>query len=40
MVIGGVLYIVMLRHWVDGIWAMVIGSFLFSVATGSYPRRQ
>ena len=40
MVIGGILYIVMLRHWVDGIWAMVIGSFLFSVATGSYPRRQ
>ena len=39
VIAGGILYIVMWGNWVDGIWAIVVGAFLLSVATGSYPRR-
>lgn len=38
MIVGGVLYVVVWDNWIDGIWAGVIGFFLLSVATGSYPR--
>ncbi len=38
MIAGGVLYIVLLDNWIDGIWAAVIGFFLLSVATSSYPK--
>ena len=37
MIIGGVIYAVR-GNWVDGIWAVLIGAFLLSVATRSYPR--
>ena len=39
IIAAGVFYIFMWRNWVDGLWAVVIGAFLLSVATGSYPRR-
>ena len=38
MMVGGVLYIVLWDNWIDGIWAAVIGFFLLSVATSSYPK--
>ena len=38
MIVGGVLYVVVWDNWIDGIWAAVIGFFLLSVATGSYPK--
>ena len=38
MIAGGVLYIVLWDNWIDGIWAAVIGFFLLSVATSSYPK--
>ena len=38
MMVGGLLYIVLWDNWIDGIWAAVIGFFLLSVATGSYPK--
>ena len=38
MMVGGVLYIVVWDNWIDGIWAAVIGLFLLSVATSSYPK--
>lgn len=37
MIIGGV-FIALRGNLVDGIWGAVIGLFLLSVATGSYPR--
>ena len=37
MVGGGIAY-AWYGEWVDGIWALVIGVFLFMVATRSYPR--
>ena len=40
IIASGIFYIIMWRNWVDGLWAMIIGAFLLSVATGSYPRRQ
>ena len=36
---GGIFYIVAWDNWVDGIWAVVIGAFLLSVATSSYPKQ-
>ena len=38
MVGGGIAYAVM-GHWIDGIWAVTIGVFLFLVATRSYPSK-
>ena len=38
MIAGGILYIIAWNNWVDGMWAVVIGIFLFSVATSSYPK--
>ena len=38
IIAGGILYIVLWRDWLDGLWAALIGAFLFSVATGSYPK--
>ena len=39
LIIGaGIFYILMWRNWVDGLWAIMIGAFLLSVATGSYPK--
>ena len=38
MMAGGVFYIVAWDNWIDGIWAAVIGFFLLSVATSSYPK--
>ncbi len=38
MIVGGVLYVVVWDNWIDGVWAAVIGFFLLSVATGSYPK--
>jgi len=32
------MYIIAWENWVDGIWTAVIGFFLLSVATGSYPK--
>lgn len=40
MIVGGVLYVVVWNNWIDGVWAAVIGFFLLSVATGSYPKSQ
>lgn len=40
MIAGGVAYIVIWDNWIDGIWAVVIGAFLLSVATGSYPKQR
>ncbi len=40
MIVGGVLYVVVWDNWIDGVWAAVIGFFLLSVATGSYPKSQ
>jgi Zn-dependent protease len=37
MIAGGIIFAIR-GNLVDGIWAMVIGAFLLSVATGSYPR--
>ena len=39
MMVGGVLYVVVWDNWIDGVWAVVIGAFLLSVATGSYPKQ-
>ena len=36
MVGGGIAYAVY-GEWIDGVWAMAIGAFLFMVATRSYP---
>lgn len=38
MVVGGIVFAVR-GNLVDGIWAVVVGAFLFSVATRSYPQR-
>ena len=38
MMVGGVLYVVVWDNWIDGVWAAVIGFFLLSVATSSYPK--
>ena len=38
MIVGGVLLLVFWDNWKQGIWTAVIGFFLLSVATGSYPR--
>ena len=37
MIVGGIVY-ALRGNLVDGIWAVVIGAFLLSVATRSYPR--
>lgn len=37
MIVGGIVY-ALRGNLVDGIWAAVIGAFLLSVATRSYPR--
>ena len=39
LVAGGIFYAIR-GELVDGIWAVVIGVFLFLVATSSYPRRE
>ncbi len=38
MIFGGIVY-TLRGNLVDGIWAVVIGAFLLSVATSSYPKR-
>ena len=40
LMVGGVLYVVLLDNWIDGVWTAVIGFFLLSVATGSYPKSE
>ncbi len=40
LMVGGILYVVVLGNWIDGIWAVVIGFFLLSVATSSYPKSE
>ncbi len=39
LMIGGGIYLAIRGNLVDGVWAAVIGAFLLSVATGSYPRQ-
>ena len=38
MIVGGIVFAIK-GNLVDGIWAVVIGAFLLSVATGSYPKQ-
>ncbi len=38
MVVGGAVFAALV-NLVDGIWAVVVGAFLFSVATRSYPQK-
>ena len=38
LMIAGGIYMAVRGNLVDGVWAAVIGAFLLSVATGSYPK--
>ena len=40
LMIGGGAAYAFTGEWLDGIWAMIIGVFLFMVATRSYPGRE
>ena len=39
LMIAGGIYMAVRGNLVDGVWAAVIGAFLLSVATGSYPKQ-